>query len=118
MKTRARVSVPPNGTIPGLLKVTGSDCFQEKPGTGFTITGVVRVVDPPLPVQVMLYVVLTVGETRRDPEARSGSKWTPLQEVALVEDHESFDEAPGAMPPGLALNASVGAVGDAAARPP
>ena len=39
MKTRARVSVPPNGTIAGSLKVTGSDCFQEKPGTGFTITG-------------------------------------------------------------------------------
>jgi hypothetical protein len=29
-----------------------------KLGAGFTITGVVRVVDPPLPLQVMLYVVL------------------------------------------------------------
>ena len=110
MKTRARVSVPPNGTIAGSLKVTGSDCVQVKPGAGFTITGVVRVVDPPLPVQVMLYVVLTVGETGRDPETPDGEKPVPLQEVALVDDHDSVDEAPGAMPPGLALNESVGAL--------
>src|SRR5271166_6281818 len=118
MKTKARVSVPPNGTIAALLKVTGSDCFQEKPGAGFTITGNDRVVDPPLPVQVMLYVVLTVGETKRDPEAPDGEKPTPLQEVALVDDHVSVDEAPGGMLAGFALNETGGAVGDTAARPP
>src|SRR5271166_1026610 len=101
MKTRARASVPPNGTIPGALKVTGSDCCQEMLGTGFTITAAVRVVDPPLPVQVMLYVVLAVGETERDPETPNGQKPDTLQEVALVEDHEKVDEAPGAMAPGL-----------------
>jgi hypothetical protein len=58
MKTRARVSVPPKGTIPGAWKTTGSDCVQEKTGAGLTITGNDRVVDPPLPVQVMRYVVL------------------------------------------------------------
>ena len=45
-----------------------------KLGVGFTITGDDRAVDPPLPVQVMLYVVLTVGETEeilRRPMARS-----------------------------------------------
>ena len=68
MKTRARVSVPPNGTIAELSKVTGSDCFQEKPGNRFTTTAADCVVDPPLPVQVMPYVVLTVGETETDPE--------------------------------------------------
>ena len=118
MKTRARVSVPPNGTIAGLLKVTGSDCFQEKPGAGFTITGSDRVVDPPLPVQVMLYVVLTVGETEADPETPNGEKPTPLQEVALVDDHVSVDEPPGAMYGGFALSKSVGAVGDTPARFP
>jgi len=75
-------------------------------GAGFTITGVVRVVDPPLPVQVMLYVVLIVGETARDPETPDGEKPNPLQEVALVDDHESVDEPP---------DESVGAFGDAAA---
>jgi len=110
--------VPPNGTIAALLKVTGSDCFQEKPGAGFTITGNDRVVDPPLPVQVMLYVVLTVGETKRDPEAPDGEKPTPLQLVALVDDHESADEPPGAAYVGFALNKSVGAVGDTGARLP
>ena len=109
--------MPPNGTIPGALKATGSDWFQEKVGTGFTITAADRVVDPPLPVQVMLYVVLTVGETETDPEAPDGEKPTPLQEVALVDDQESVDEAPGAMPGGFALSVSVGTVGDTAARP-
>ena len=66
----------------------------------------------------MLYVVVAVGETETDPEAPDGEKPAPVQEVALVDDHESVDEAPGAMPPGLALNESVGAVGDASARLP
>jgi hypothetical protein len=116
MKTRARVSVPPNGTIPEALKVTGSDCRQEKAGGGFTITGVVPVVDPPLPVQVMLYVVLVVGETEREPEAPEGKKPAPLHEVALVDAHESLEEAPGVMDAGFALNMSVGALADAGAR--
>jgi hypothetical protein len=94
MKTRARVSVPPNGTIPEAPKVTGSDCRQEKAGGELTSTGVVRVVDPPLPVQVMLYVVLFVGETEREPEALDGEKPVPRQEVALVDDHDSVDDPP------------------------
>ena len=98
--------------------MTGSDFVQEKVGTGFTITDVVRLVDPPLPVQVMLYVVLAVGETERDPEAPDGEKPTPLQAVALVDDHDSVDDPPGPTYVGFALNKSVGAVGDAAARPP
>jgi hypothetical protein len=80
------------------LNVTGSDFVQETSGGGFTITDVLRAVVPPLPAQVMLYVVLAVGETRRDPETPDGEKPVPLQEVALVEDHDSVDKAPGAMP--------------------
>jgi hypothetical protein len=76
------------------LNVTGSDFLQEKAGAGLTITGVVRVVDPPLPVQVMLYVALTVGETEADPEAPDGEKPAPLQEVALVDDHDRVDDPP------------------------
>jgi hypothetical protein len=73
-------------------------------------------VDPPLPVQVMLYVALTVGETKEDPEVPDGEKPVPLQEVALVDVHVSVDEAPGATLGGFALNVRVGAVGDTAAR--
>jgi hypothetical protein len=98
-----------------LLKATGSDSRHEKLGNGLTTTAADRVVDPPLPVQVMLYVVLTVGATERDPEAADGEKPVPRQEVALVDDHESLDDAPGAMPSGLALKMSVGAFGDGAA---
>ena len=57
MKTKARPSVPPNGTIPVELNVTGSDWLQVKAGVASTITAAVRVVDPPAPVQVTLYVV-------------------------------------------------------------
>jgi hypothetical protein len=99
------------------LKATGSDFVHEKPGGGLTITGVVRVVDPPVPVQVTLYVVLTVGETERDPEAPDGEKPVPLQDVALVDDHESVEKAPGAMYAEFAPKLSVGASVDTAARP-
>jgi hypothetical protein len=67
-------------------------------------------------VQVTLYVVLTVGETETDPETPVREKPVPLQPVALVDDHESVDEAPEAMLVGFAPNMSVGAVGDTAAR--
>jgi hypothetical protein len=117
MKTRARVSVPPNGTIAGALKVTGSDFIQENSGGGLTITGVVRVMDPPLPVQVIRYMVLTLGETERDPETPDGEKPVPLQDVALVDDQESVEDASGAMYAGFALNASVGASVDRGAMP-
>ena len=43
----------------------------------------------------MLYVVLIVGETKRDPAAPDGEKPTPLQEVALVDDHDSVTVWPG-----------------------
>jgi hypothetical protein len=65
----------------------------------------------------MLYVVLAVGVTARDPETPAGEKPTPLQEVALVDDHDSVDEPPGTTPKGLALNESVGAIGDTGAAP-
>src|SRR5580658_3058429 len=67
-------------------------------------------------MQVTLYVVLTVGETETDPETPVREKPVPLQPVALVDDHESVDEAPEAMNQGLAPNVSSGAVGDTAAR--
>lgn len=56
--------------------------------------------------------------TRRDPETPDGEKPVPLQEVALVDDHESVDEDQGGMLAGFALNETVGAFGDTSARPP
>ena len=61
--------------------------------------------------------MFATGETARDPERPDGEKLAPLQEVALVDDHDSVDEGPGAMNQGFALNHSVGAFGDAGARP-
>jgi hypothetical protein len=61
--------------------------------------------------------VVAVGKTERDPEAPDGLKPDPLQEVALVDDHESVDETPGGTLAGFALNETGGAVGDTSARP-
>jgi hypothetical protein len=68
-------------------------------------------------VQVMLYVVLTAGETETDPKTPAGEKPVPLQEAAFVDDHVSIDEAPEAIDQGFAPIMRVGAVGDTAARP-
>ncbi len=59
--------------------------------------------------------MVAVGKTERDPEAPYGEKPTPVQEVALVDDHESVDETPGGTLAGFALNETGGAVGDTAA---
>ncbi len=68
-------------------------------------------------MQVTLYMVSTVGETETDPDTPDGENPVPLQEVALVDDHESVDDSPGAMATGFASKRSVGAAGDAGARP-
>ena len=97
MKVKKRVSVPPNGTIAGSAKLTGSDWLQElKAGNTFTSSDTDRVVDPPMPVQVMLYVVARLGVTEADPEAPDGEKPAPLQDVALVDDQVSVDDPPRA----------------------
>ena len=49
--------------------------------------------------------MFTGGDTETDPDAPDGEKPTPLQDVALVDDHVSVDEAPTAMPSGLELRA-------------
>jgi hypothetical protein len=86
-------------------------------GNGFTFRDVDRVVDPKPFVQVMPYVVVSLGETEADPDPTTGVKPDPVQASALLDDHESVDEAPGATRAGLPLNESVGAVDDASARP-
>ena len=90
---------------------------REREPPGSTTTAADRVVDPPLPMQVMLYVVLTVGEINGSRDAR-GREAVRLQAVGLVDDHESVDAPPEAMLVGFALNTSVGAVGDTAANIP
>ena len=62
-------------------------------------------------------MVVALGDTEADPDATNGRKPDPVQASPLLA-HESVDEAPGAMLAGLALNESVGAVDDAASRPP
>ena len=62
--------------------------------------------------------MVAVGKTERDPEAPDAEKPAPLQEVALVDDHESVDETPGGTLAAFALNKTGGAVGDTSARPP
>jgi hypothetical protein len=61
--------------------------------------------------------VVAVGKTGRDPEVPLGKKPTPLQEVALGDDHESVDQTPGGTLAGFALSETGGAVGDTTATP-
>ena len=59
-------------------------------GTSVTLIVVVAVALPPVPVQETLYVVVAVGETVIEPAvALPVEKLVPVQEVVLVDDHES-----------------------------
>ena len=67
-------------------------------GGAVTVTVFPQVTVPPLPVAVPVYVVVTVGETVREPEATGVTTPMPLSiendTVALVVTHESEDKFP------------------------
>ena len=63
---------------------------------------------PPAPVHVIVYVVVTIGETLTDPETPDGVNPLPVQLVALVEDHESVDDCPAMTDVGDAERETVG----------
>jgi hypothetical protein len=96
--------------------VIGSDCVQDMPGNGLTFTDADRLVDPETFVQLIAYVVVSPGVTEYCPDAPNDAKPVPVQAIALFDDHESVETAPGVMLAGLALNERVGAVDDAASR--
>ena len=65
--------------------------------------------DPAGPVQVAVYVVVTVGETVTLPDfAFPVEKLVPVQEVALVELQVSFDVCPLTIVDGFALSETAG----------
>ena len=54
-------------------------------------------------------MVLVVGETDTEPEVPLAVKFTPVQEVALVEDQVRVEELPDVMEAGEAERVAVGA---------
>jgi 2-keto-3-deoxy-galactonokinase len=83
-------------------------------GVLVTVTVVEHVTEPPEPVAVPVYVVEVVGETEVLPEATGVTEPTLLsieKEVALVVVHESDEDEPVWIVPGLADSVQVGAAG-------
>ena len=80
-------------------------------GAAATLTVAVAVEDPPFPEQVTEYVAVALGVTTAEPEVPDAVKPAPVQDVALVELHERFDDCPAVIDEGLAESEAVGAGG-------
>ena len=72
--------------------------------TVLTVTVALLVVEPPVPVQVIEYVAVTVGVTVTEPLVPEAPKPVPVHEVAPLEDQVSVVEAPLDMVEGFATN--------------
>ena|SRR5271157_6103537 len=84
-------------------------CVQVPPPPPLTVTVALATGEvPPAPVQVMEYVVVTVGETDVEPEVPDAVKLVPEQLVALVLLHVSVDDCPLVMEVGFAESVAVG----------
>ena len=66
--------------------------------------------DPPVPVQVSVYIEVVVGVTDWVPEAPLDPLHAPeaVHEVVLVDDHERIDDEPGVIVVGEAVKVIVG----------
>jgi hypothetical protein len=73
-----------------------------------TVTVAPLEAEPPAPVQVAEYVVVTVGETTVEPEVPVPVKFVNVHEVALVEDHVTVDDWPDVIEVGFAVTETVG----------
>ncbi len=65
-------------------------------------------------MQVIEYVVVTVGETPDEPEVPLGEKLVPVQALAFVEFHVSVEALPLVIVVGFAESVTVGEAGVAA----
>ncbi len=72
-----------------------------------TVTVVLAVADPPSPVQMTEYEVVTVGETTAEPGVSDMVKPPPVQDEAFVEFHNKVEDCPGLMVLGLAEREAV-----------
>ncbi len=76
---------------------------------GFTVTVVVVVLSPPGPETVIVYVVVTAGDTVFVPFTVAAEKFESVTLVAFVVDHCNVVFAPAVMVDGVAVNVAVGA---------
>ena len=79
-----------------------------------TVTVAEHVTEPPEPVAVPVYVVITVGEIVREPEATGVTEpmlWLIENDVALDVVQESVEDEPVWMEDGEAVSAQVGTGG-------
>ena len=93
---------------PGCMEVEEAERVHEGPCTDTVIVSV-SVAVPPGPVQDTEYVVVLEGVTMTESDvAPPVENPTPVQDVALVELHESDDESPEIIAPGVAVRLTVG----------
>jgi len=86
-----------------------------------TVTVVLLLVLPPLPVHVNVYVVLAVGETDCELESAFVPVNIPpeaVHDVAPVDDHVSVDDCPALIDVGDAVSVTIGAGVDGGVEPP
>jgi hypothetical protein len=85
---------------------------------GELIVTVARAVaEPPSPVQVTEYEVVTVGETTAEPDVADALKWLPVQDDALIELHDRVEDCPALTIFGLAEREAVVAGGGVVNEP-
>ena len=60
------------------------------------------VADPPSPVQVIAYEVVTAGVTTAEPDVAEAVKLLPVQDAALVEFRDRVEDCPELVVFGLA----------------
>ena len=78
-------------------------------GGWITVTVTPAVAEPPGPVTVMVYVVVSVGEIETDPFTGTvPTPWSMAAESALVEFHSSVADSPSEMVTGSAERLKVG----------
>ena len=76
-----------------------------------TVTVAEAVAEPPLPVQVIEYVVVFDGAPVRLPDIPVGLKLVPVQLVAFVDDQLNVDCCPELIDVGFAESVTVGVAG-------
>lgn len=84
------------------------DAMEEMTGGVALVTVTVALADAVPPVQFIVYVVVTVGETVTDPDVPDPVNPEPEQDVVLTDDHVSVVDDPRTMDDAPAVRVTVG----------
>jgi len=106
VELQVRVLLPPSVIVLGLAE---SVAVGVGGGTELTVTVALFETEPPIPVQVIEYVVVCDGVTLCEPEVPVVVNPLPVQAVAPVEVQVRVDDCPAVIDAGFAVKVAVGA---------